>query len=242
MAYGHRDFGQAGTDGIVAPVTDIGELAVRTGGLFAFDRAGNVIWETGFEHGMEGFLTDGFVAPAFAGVRTDKAYQGAGYMHILTAANLNAQLAAYRDLPPIQTGRIGLSCVITFFNLTPEAQMHLLLTNGVGTYQFVLYASTSGREFGYYNSGLSRVPLLTIPNALQNSGIYLHLKMVVDTSTMKWVRAKLNGSSFSLAGISPATGAASPATTNTVYLYSLARSAAQAGVGFDNVIFTANEP
>lgn len=242
MSIGHPDFGQGASVALMAPVADLGELAVRIGAPQTLDRAGNVYFQTDFSDGAGEIDTPVLTGTQKANARTDGPYQGDAYLYVETSASGGDSVTLTKYVPRITTQRAAVS--VTFRSKIGVPRLLIALTLNIGGtfYSGNLAADFQGNTFTYYDNASNPHTLANLTPPVGLHGFYWHAKLVMDCTTGRYVRASLNGTNFLLTGILPPTFFDTDIATLYATLKVNNQTGAAAGMGLDNLVITVNEP
>ena len=242
MAHGKPDFWAAGPDELTYGSSDVAELAVRLGSPVNYDRAGNVLWMTGFDDGGRGYVPTGTIIGDECHLTADGADTGGVCLMLTTGPLLNNFTTITKSLHYPNLGGIGLAAAFTptiglhFFYLT------LKVYDGANqkTYQ-VRYDHTLG-VVDVMIGGIGWTLAGACGKLRAAFGAYAQMKLVIDTANKCYVECHLNEHEYDLTGILPSSGVDATDASMDASVTALAGLLGDAGVRLDNLVVTQNEP
>jgi len=242
MSIGHPDYGQSSPTRVIAPVSDLGELAVRLGSIAAFNRAGNVLLLDDFEDGIVGWGTELTGAGSSVAVDTAAAYRGA--KSVLLTANNGAAIGIaginkFIVAPEIKS--VGMEYTFAFGTEYSSLSIYLLADNGAQrqTFEFRLNYGT-GTVQVFNVSAYATVGTLALFS--NDSNHYHTIKVVCDPENGAYVRAMIDFLDFDLRNYAPqVVSLVGMYAQQTRFLFR-SRSGQTDTCRVDNFIYTINEP
>ena len=202
MAHGQRDWSNIGADKLVFAMNDMAELAARLGSPVTFNREGNVLFVSAFEHGLAGFgLTP---AGTDAEIITSAMWsRSGGYSCKLVAGKATlfyAQL--YKTFPYPTMGKFGFE--LSFLLDTDVTQLDVELWIYDGTYQTIYVVRYDpAADVVKVRTSAASYPTVVSDVALSASVTIFHtLKLVVNSVTRQYERLLLNNSEYDLTAYS----------------------------------------
>ncbi len=242
MASGHPDWGQAQSTGLIATVSDLGELAARLGSPDTYIRTGNVLYYTDWRDSLGGWSVSLVGTGALGRVLALNPFRGDTTLNLVCGSGAGGQVSVAKSFVPAHIGRVGLECMfalndgVTLFTLT------LIDFGGVSSNAYRIRYNSETQVLAYQSSDGTYVTIASDLNLRVGLSIYHLLKLVIDLSTSKYVRAILDHVTYSLTSIAPfpALSATSPSVEARLIVESTATANDQVNV--DCVIFTINEP
>ncbi len=236
------DWGGKYVDTQFYPLDDMAELAVRLGSPLAYDRRGAVIWMYDFRDGI------GDVGPSYTGTGSDvnlyaDIYESPPFACTLqtgTTAAARAWIERRMALP--LSKRVGYQA-----SYRADAGGHIIYHNiyhydGSLWWYAYLYLDLDNDLLRVYTAESGLVTVLDPMPDLVTGAYFAHIKLVVDLSTHKYVRAILDDQELDLSAYTIAS------TPSTAPPQIRIRSTAESSSGdldlvlLDNLIITANEP
>ncbi len=252
---GANDFDQNPASNPTSPLIDVGEAAnhnLMGGG--GQSRAGRWFWATGFETNG---LAELSVIGASIVITTTRVWQGLYALALKTSAVINNQCIVLKNFlgNNSPSGRWGIEAMVAFENMSEVFEMALLsdtLANTaeyVGSIRVYIPAAASGIVLQYINSAFTWTTFAS-PGAewaVGSSGtglvVYHSIKLVVDFTTRKYVRAIVDGVTYDLSSQNLWNNTGVAVDTRQAWgMYLTTLAAAIATVLVDNVVLTADEP
>lgn len=242
MPHGAPDASKYIKSGIVYPVFDIGELAVRLGSPVAWNRQGDVIAFDTFKNGF-GFCrvpADG-TGRAYS-IVTDNFVIDGKALKIAFDGSTTGEGSCWWYMPAVVLGNLGGEILWAqgtrqhYIDLT--VSVHIAATDYYGKVRF----DRADKTLAYLNSAGAYIVFAT-DEPKSEFGLFTNMwKLVIDSISKEYVRFIANAHSYDLAGIDlRQTTLAAP---DTLYVKVACANDALSQTDFwiDRAIFTQNEP
>jgi len=221
---------------------DNNELAARLGALSVQDRRGNLVWYDNFEGLSINWFEFAFGTGAGVALDSSKYWLGSQSLQIKTGDSTanTTYIQKYFSLPEL--ARIGLECMVwlkddecrfahTFYGFT-----------GSQAYSASLRFTASTGVLEYWDVTSQWVEIDASVNWKEDVDMWLLMKLVIDWTTGKYVRAIVGDTEYNLSEYSYASAA--DATKPAIALRFVLATTDNANriANIDNVILTQNEP
>ena len=201
MVHGNRDYFNSMPLSTMYGMVDAAELAARLGSIVTFDRRGNVLWLTGFEEGLAGWLKWGHGEGFSVTVSTDVAFSG-GYSCKLVPGSqpsYEVAIARYHYLP-VDT-KIGFE-----FSFLPSYGLDHLYSRmyfykGDKVHFCKIRYNHAAKTIDYWGSDGRYVPFITNINLALYEPWWSVFKWVYDLEAGEYVRFIVNHMQYDLKGI-----------------------------------------
>ena len=223
-------------------LSDLSELAARLNSPNAYDRRGEVAYQTTFESGFSGWDIGFNGTGGKVKVSANGNYRWPYNMCLLAPttswfiANVELMFSVWT------TNRIGIEYAIAI----PTVFSKLIFTL-TGLYSNIAYLPiiqylSSAKQLQYYGEDSAYHTFSTFPGLDRTRYCYLPYKLVVDLSTGKYVRLLISNSEFDLSAYSMYhyDSTAANYIKTTVQFHGQSSPQAEAHIG--HMIFTVNEP
>jgi len=228
--------------GPVWSVTDLGELAVRLGGIVHFDRRGDVVFLDAFEEGLLKWGATYVGAGAGVALSNVLARSG-GWSVLLTAGSDGGRYATISHVIPYPVlSRFGLECSFCIDNNLAALTMAFSLYDGVNLrtaalkYDYVGKALQYKNDVGYYQN------LATGLDLFHAGSPFWTWKVVANFGEGTYERAILNETEYDLEGEGLGSEASAVVPNLEVWIQNKGVAGQNAEVYVDDVIITQNEP
>lgn len=242
LGHGTPDWGFQRAVTQVFPSLDLAELAVRLGSPDLFYRSGTVIFLDDFSLGLtkgEPQQVGGGTIPALSVARAGLS----GYTaKCVTAATLNSESLMRYWLAIPQVARTGLEAGFDLGDSGAMWQIELFLWDGTLAHSAGLRFDPSLNTVYYLDSAGAWVAAVTNAKHLTTEFMFHYMKVVIDPSTKKYVRALYNDRVIDLSTIAYQTAASVIAPSVELQIAEVARTAAVWTGYLSHVILTINEP
>ena len=242
MPHGQRDWSNIGAEELVFAMDDMAELAARLGSPITFNREGNVLFVSTFEHGVAGFGTtpggdDAEIVTSALWSRTS------GYCCKLVAGKTTPYYALiYKTFPYPTLGSYGLE--LSFLLDTDLDRLDVELWIYDGAYQTIyLVRYDPDTDVVQIRTSSTSYPTVVTGVALSASVTIFHtLKFVVDAVERTYKRLILNNVEYDLSAY-PGYAITNPVQAKMqVRVTNIGASGKNAVVYVDDLILTQNEP
>jgi len=221
---------------------DSGELAARLGSIDTFDRRGNIVWMDDFESPTLKWAETSVGAGNSKEYSAARSFMGSTSMKLTTGAVEDNALSIEKMFSLPSSTKMGLEARI--FMETEDTYADLLLYgySGGRLYFGQVRWSFTDETFSYYNSAGNPVVLKT--DAFNETGeeTWMPIKLVIDYSTLKYVRAIFGRDEYDLSAQSLPSFALARVDSVLIVVTVTAAADAASVIYVDNVIFTQTEP
>ncbi len=221
----------------------LSELAARQGSIDIFDRRGEVLFQDGFEDGLNAWVRSG-TAGYIAAASTDSSLNGQKSCKLVTNAVINntAGISKYLAYPFLT--KIGLEFAFTLSDAF----------NGIYQNSFVVYTGTVQLTAGFrFNQATGFLQYFSAAGAWANLiakglffdtdfKLYHRIKMVIDLASRKYVRAILDSTPYDLSQYTLSSGASGIEAFLSANITAQATGAQAITSYIDDAIITHNEP
>lgn len=221
---------------------DSGELATRLGSIDTFDRRGNIVWMDDFEASTLKWNSLTIGANGSGVLSTETARNGASCFKMVTDAVTGRGWQIVKRLPIPESGRIG----IEFSVSSADDKWNLALTLALYTLAGTINANLT------WNEEFHKLWIIPLEGGSEDfffdayhfNDIYnfYTMKLVVDFSTSKFVRAIWNDYARDLSGYALRPTAFVDSYFMSININVTAKENAAKTVYIDDVIVTQNEP
>lgn len=228
----------------IRPLVGNAELAVRLGSPNRWDRRGSVIWQNSFQDGFTHSGTLASVEDGSVKISADHALTG-GYSAKLVSPAGVGEYARVIDYVPLPTygGKVGLEVHFSTGSPTGTVEMWITVLTGSRIMSAGLKAVLEDQKVYYYNSAEGDTDTEKIVGACGYEYYWHGLKVVIDLTTEKYLRALVEESQVNLTDVPLyADGNLNPPRAHVgVNLYTPVGDAQQT-IHVDDIIVTVNEP
>ena len=242
MPHGTPDWGSGKPTATTYASTDMAELAVRLGSIDTFDRLGNVIWMSSFEHGTLGLTPYGTGTDAEVYPSTE--YPLSGGLHlVLKTGNLIGNYAGImKALHFPVLGGIGVE--ISFNPVANMGDFWAVMQQADGTTMSVWRAKYDHQAgtLEVFVTGGGWQTIGTPGIAYTEPGRYCSLKLVVDCLKGKYHHVTFNAYRYDASAYAPFTQADPTRPYLDVGAFAYTAIAENLEVNIANMIVTQNEP
>lgn len=221
---------------------DDAELAARLGSIDTFDRRGNVVWMDDFEASTLKWKAITHGDNAAVALSAASAYSGAQSMALTAGEGATGYAYGHRYITTSIAGKIGLDLCFTVDSATKTLTFWLIYNYGNYDYRGELIYYPATDKLVLTDSAGTEQDVFTSRPLYEDSLCYHHLKLVIDSSTLKYVRVLLNEHSFDASAYSLYPASVAGTTHMRVGLQHVSDHAAVKTIYIDNVIITQNEP
>jgi hypothetical protein len=242
MSRGHKDFGQSGQTAIIHSVTDMGELAARLGSPNVFQRSGNVIFMTDFEHGLADLVQDPQGEGSSIDLMGDRAYSGGSSVRLIGGEDGGMRAILTKRFHTVETNQMGIESTFSMNADCEYFSVSITVRDGDNKKVYQLHANMTDGEFQYYNSGGTKTFLHAFDWGNDDLDHWHTMKLIVDLENKKYVRAFYNEEVFDLTDIEPHNTPTGDAPRLDFGIWTLAKPGKNGIAYADNFIITINEP
>jgi len=242
MASGHPDWGQAQQTGLIATVSDLGELAARLGSIDTFYRTGNVIFLDDFDNGAAGWQDQSSGVGSSTAAVAGPALSAPNALQLVAGGALNRRGWRQRQFNVPTESRTGIEIAVAL-NSAAQFRFGLEVLYGAELKLFELMYDVSTGNLSYLGpNGITYVTLATALNL--GSGLYQwhYFKLIVDPVAGEYVQARVDYHTYALTSIAVTGSPSGGSDAMAVDLIAQAIDASGMEARVDNFIFTINEP
>jgi len=224
------------------PLTDMAELAARLGSPLIYDRRGNVVWMYGFEYGLTGLAVFEEEVGSSVALSIDE-WEHPPCSALLRVAGLDLSRAYIRRHFASPTG--GVIGWAAACKLGEDAQLvEVAFAHFDGTYSTLYHTRIDhvNHRLEYLDDGaIYRKFAGDLPDYAE-ANYFLHMKLVVNVDTGKYVRFLLDNTEYDLSALSGYRfGSGVALHARGLVMHSVGQSATS-DVYVDSLILTENEP
>lgn len=242
MAHGTPDWGVTAGAVTTYQLTDLAEAVVRLGSIVSFDRRGDVLFLDDFEAGIGKWVAVTIGSGPTVQLSTLGPRSGLYSVRVLTSAVDGEESGIERGLPLRVLSRAGFEISA----VPPAAACYWLLIlwvyTGTTLYDARLRFQIPAFTLEYLDENGVFQTAQTGLDVAQGGVHYSTLKLVVDPSTGKYVRAILNGEKIDLSAFTLSSAANSGTPRLFVQAFWATQENAAVAALMDDAIVTQNEP
>jgi len=229
----------------VGPVytsSDTGELAVRLGSPVSFDRRGNVIWVDDFEDNINKWWVYGGTGGYSFAQSNERARSGALSGKLVTGGIDGNWLAVQSGIFYPVLSRVGYEISVLLHD-DVETFIHYFWSQG-GTHKnwFGLAWEQATRRLSVYDKTLGWTSIDDDIYLWAGGRVFSTLKLVVDLTTLKYVRAIVNREAFDLSAYTAYQTDLVGAPSLEIIAWLVGNPGTTPAVYIDDAIITQNEP
>lgn len=242
MAHGHPDYGGASPLSTVYTLQDLAEHAVRLGSPVSFDRRGNVMWFDDFESGIQkwhgGGLGEGWAVAASAAA----ARNGAFSVKLTTGAVIDyaVELSHRWYFPALS--KVGFEASFAIVDTSHTIEFTQYFFDGSHRHYGGLRYLPDDDKLQYYDENGDWQDLATGLDLVEYAEVFHTIKLVMDLSTHKYVRALLNDVEYDLSALNYQLSVADEAPVWYQQVLVATGANDNRSIYVDDVILTQNEP
>ena len=240
--HGGPDWGNRAKADVVFGVQDLGELAARLGAISTFHRAGKVVWQDGFEDGINHWIAQ---VTGEGGALTwvpTHSRNGATSLRITTGPTTGALVGALAWHPYQQLSKLGFEFSFMTLSSVMQASALLDLFNGSKHYQAGVLYNYATDGIYYLDSTGAWVAVSTVAPIRVVEGLFNTLKLIIDLPNEKYKSVFLNHLSWSLSSYNLFQETDTTAPGSGLTLQGQSPAAASQDLYLDDIIFTQEEP
>jgi len=241
MTHGAPDYSNIQKTGLIYRLDDMAELAARLGSVVTYDRRGDVLWVETFEHGLSGVITDTVGVGSAAGLSALQS-EYPPFSCYLTAGTTNPSYARVsHNIPtPLSLG-IGVVVSVNFY--TGNDQLRLTISFYDGTYWYIatLRVDITAQEIYYYDADGDWVLAASNIGDLITYSIFHHIKLIVNLSTLCYVRLHIDDKVYLLTDIPIRRQALTSAKVISIIVVNYNTTGIDTPFYVDNIIVTTSE-
>ncbi len=188
MAHGTPDWWGTEPAATTYKVSDVGELAARLGSPNTYDRRGNVVWMTNFDHGLQGVTIGVDHGDSVGSLSTETALNGPVSLKLDPRGAANAYVNWRRVSYPLNVGKVGAEFGFCIEEAPASIYFRLQYFNGTNRYPGkVIYYPDSG-DWKILNDQGNEVTILAAEKIQTGGDSWHHVKIVIDTENLEYHR------------------------------------------------------
>lgn len=249
MPHGGPDWGTLGPISTIYTIEDMAELAVRLGSIVTFDRRGNVVWLDDFEGGINCWRA-GYQGTGAGVASSAESVRNGAFSAKLTPGNAEDDYAwAGHYCPYPVVSKVGFEISFALDDDTPLLDPELKATSFTHTLRdgsYYHYAElqylSADRKLQYRDENLAWQDLATNLLLHTYKTLFHTVKLVIDLSTQKYVRAILDNVEYDMSTLSYYYTSGTSAAYWWQGVRAIARKTTNPSVYVDDAILTQNEP
>lgn len=241
MSHGAPDYSNVRKEGLVFRIDDMAELAVRLGSIVSFDRRGDVYWFYGFNEGIGDFVQ------TKVGANSNVELVSTMYEHppfscrVKVSASVGGYCSIKRRLAIPKTTNIGAQASLRISAATKDIRIYLVSSNGTNRYESVVALKPLDQKIQIYDGSLGWVDVATNLPAYTNISHFVHMKVVMNIDTNKYVRVMLDNTEYDVSTNVTKTVADTTARSIFTEIMNVTNESTIDSVFVDNIIVTVNE-
>jgi hypothetical protein len=195
---GQADYGALAPKETAGSVSDMGEIAARLGSIVTYDKRGDVVDFDNFEEPLIGWSASTTGTGGYIRLSSENFKSGCQSICLFTGTPASKYAYIFGGDATLGVLRLGIE--ISFSQLTEMATFTLSLQQYTGTTFSTGAIMIDGELHKIYLYTLGGVwtEIADIATLISNKFIFNTLKLVVDFSALKYVRALLNSIEFDL--------------------------------------------
>lgn len=221
---------------------DMGELAARLGSIITYDRQGEVVWFDDFSHGISKYtsILSGTGAALSLGVsRTGRS----GFnMRQLSGTTGAKSVETYTGITLLELTKIGLEIACYFLVPISHFILGIYSFDGVSRYEQFIKVDVTNKKIYVLDGTNTYIEVSDILRVDDPDGTIHHFKLVIDTSSIAYVKFLLDSSKYDLSAYSVYSAANTTAPGIMVYFATFGTGGASQATFINHVILTSNEP
>jgi len=242
MPHGTPDWWGESPTSTIHQVTDAGELAVRMGSIDSYDRRGNVIWLTTFDDGLKSMHTATSGTGADVVLSAITAHDGAYSVKLVNGSDNSRFAEISKEVHPLVLSKVGLEFSWASIYNDQHVQAWIDYYDGTNAHRFMVRYDEALDKLQYWSAAPAWVDIETDLALLRSSTTFHTIKLVVDLTTLEYVRVLLNDIEAPLTGIAGATIVSAADPLVECIVYNEGEALENHYIWVDNVIITQNEP
>jgi len=241
MPRGHEDWGWSDRAQLLAPLSDLGELAARLGTIANYDRLGNVLFMDAFDDGLTAWeITVGGADSSVQPV-TNIAYHGTASACLVGGSTLVGFAQITKSISSYLLTSVGVQYMFNVPTPNDSIQINIgyYLSDNTYLYQIRLYETDN--TIKYLDSD-GNYQVLTQHNIEAGHDYIWHtIKLVCDLEKRMYMKLVLDANVYQMSGIGcyPVGVVGIPHVRSSIAVFS--RSGHNDRIFVDNVVFTINE-
>lgn len=242
MPRGAPDYSNVRAYGPLHRLDDMAELAARLGSPVVYDRAGQVVWFTDFEHGLQGSVITVDHENSEGIVSASRSFRGAYSLKMHPRAAASSRVSWIRLLHHLPAGDVGAEIAISLDTDPLTFELNLSDYAGDDQTQAVLkYLPATGNwEVG--DNVLGWVGVLSGFSLYPSGGAWYPVKLIADFVSKKYVKVLIGEHVIDLSDYFLVVDPEVSPRQLTVGMTVRGNAATHAPVWIDGIIVTQNEP
>jgi len=223
-------------------LSDMAELAARLGSINTFDRRGDVIWLDDFEDNINKWWVYGGTAGYSFAQSNERARSGALSGKLVTGGIGENWLAVQSGIFYPVLSRVGYEISVHLHDDVETFIHYFWSQDGTHKNWFGLSWEQATRKLSVYDKTLGWTSVDNDIYLWAGGRVFSTLKLVVDLTTLKYVRAIINREAFDLSAYTvPQTALVGPPSLQIV-AWIVGNPGTTPSVYIDDAIITQNEP
>ena len=188
MPRGAPDYSNVKVDQPLHRLTDLAELAARLGSPDVYDRAGNVVWMTNFDHGLQGTEFDVDPVASEGYVTAARSCHGAFSLLFDPSADEGSYVTWGRVVQFLLTGKVATEVVLSTDAYPGGVKLVMHYYTGERQLGAVVFYKLSNKAWYIQAKDLGWVKILESYEIQSGPTAWHHVKLVVDTKEKRYVR------------------------------------------------------
>lgn len=242
MSRGHKDYGQGQETKIIHSVSDMGELAARLGSPSTFQRSGNVIFQTDFEHGLADLNQYVMGTGAAIDLMGDRSFTKGISAKLTGGSDSGRRARLQKRLHSVETFNCGLEAAFAMDGNVSYFALSIELHDGEDRYLFQVFGNIEDKELQYYDDTGNKVKIVSDTWGGGELDTWHIMKMIIDLKNKKYLGVFSNAEYYNLLGISGYTNIDTGDASLQFNTWTLSQEGKNGIVYVDNIILTINEP
>lgn len=241
MSHGAPDYSNVSKDGLVYRVDDLGELAVRLGSIVTYERRGEVYWLTNFDNGLGDF--ESFTSGIGSDIKLNNVKNEIGpYSIELIGGNQVGYYAQINKILAVPlSSKVGFQISIEHSSDSYVTQIDLTIYDGFTLYNGSVWIQPTLQQIQLRNSDGDYFVLASGLSFLPNTQYFMHVKLVIDIETNKYVRLLIDNTEYDISAYSLASGGSSIKKSIQAKVTNFNDTQDPSSIYVDNFIITVNE-
>ena len=242
MARGRPDYAQTAPIEGVWGVSDLGEVAARLGSASTWERRGHVVWQDWFEHGLQPWAYIGNGTGSGVVCKLGTTYRGNLAAELTGGSDGLANAYIHVTLPLVTYERMGLEVALAPRDNWEWFEIHSNIYTGARLYTGRLRYYRTDNSLCIYTTGGVKIVLASGLKPLFQGDVWHIMKLVVDFTTLKYVRAIFENTEYNLAGYDMYDLGATSNLYCSFYVWVSSNVGVNGVLKVGQVIITRNEP
>lgn len=192
MPRGAPDWGLWGPAQASGLMDDEGELAARLGSPVRWDRRGDVLYQTSFENGLEGWVTDGVGAGTSVDLYTGIALTGAYSIRLIKGDGDGGISGIHRFIAPLVISKYGLEVGFTVTEFLRYFTISLTIDLNTVPYMGRVRYDPGATALQYSDINGIWQPIDPAFTLLPIVGLFYKVKLIIDATDLTYTRVLIN--------------------------------------------------